>query len=196
MDPITGTIDKIEQAIGHSPHTAIIALPLGAWAVSNVADGLYLTTGNKAFDDAANVSMAVGLVGAAGSVLTGLRDYGYIPPHREPNHSIATTHALGNAAVGSLFVSSYILRVRDRAAGRRSGALPRLLSFAGGALSLYTAWLGGKLVSEYGEAVKPLQDQQKEADRKRLQSQWQGKGNGHEQEPARNEPAHRKAGSR
>ena len=124
MDPITKSIDKLEEVLGHSPHPAIIGLPIGAWTVSNLADGLYLMTGNDAYDDTAHVSMAIGLVGAAGEVVTGLRDYGSIPKERQPNHEIATTHALGNAVVSSLFLTSYIMRTRDRAAGYETGLAP------------------------------------------------------------------------
>ncbi len=159
MDPITKAIDKTEEFLGHSPHPAIVALPLGAFVVSNVCDGLGLLTGHERYDDAARVSMAIGLVGAAGAVLTGVRDYGYIPTDREPNHSVATAHGLGNAVVGSLFVASYALRSRDHASGRRTGLIARLLALTGGTLALYTAWLGGKLVEEYGEAVKPVMEQ-------------------------------------
>lgn len=37
MDPITKAIEKVEEIIGHSPHPAIVAVPLGAFVVSNVA---------------------------------------------------------------------------------------------------------------------------------------------------------------
>jgi len=157
LAPITGLVDRTEELLGHSPHPAIVALPLGAWAVSNVCDGLALFTGDDRYDDAAQVSMAIGLVGAAGSVVTGLRDYSSIPTDR-PSHDVATTHALGNAMVGTLFATSYFLRVRAHDEGRRPGLLARALGIAGGALSLYTAWLGGLLVEEYGEAVKPVMD--------------------------------------
>lgn len=160
MDPITGTIDKLEETLGHSPHPAIVALPVGAWTVSNICDGLYLLTGNDAYDNTAQVSMAIGLLGAAGAAVTGLRDYGYIPQDRQPSHDVATTHGLGNAVAGTLIMTSYVLRSRDRAAGYRTGLFSRLLSLAGGALSMYTAWLGGKLVQEYGEAVKPVMAKQ------------------------------------
>jgi uncharacterized membrane protein len=104
--------------------------------------------------------MGIGLVGAAGAVLTGLRDYSFIPKDRQPNHDIATRHALGNAVVGTLFTASYLLRARNEQAGRRPGLPARLLGLAGGSLMLYTAWLGGKLVEELGEAVKPVMEQQ------------------------------------
>lgn len=170
-DPITLAIDKTEELLGHSPHPAIVAVPLGAFAVSNVCDTLSLLSDDDRFDDAARISMAIGLVGTAGAALTGLRDYGYIPTDRQPNHQIATAHGLGNAVVGSLFVTSYVLRSRDHAAGRRTGLAARLLALTGGALALYTAWLGGKLVEEYGEAVQPVMEMQQdqEADREPIE---------------------------
>jgi len=172
ISPITGLIDKTEELLGHSPHPAIVALPIGAWSVSNICDGLALATGNDRYDDAARVSMAIGLIGAAGSVVTGLRDYASIPEDR-PSHDVATAHALGNAVVGTLFTASYILRVRAHEEGRRPSLLARTLGLAGGALALYTAWLGGVLVEEYGEAVKPVMDHMDDDSargRKRLES--------------------------
>jgi uncharacterized membrane protein len=159
LDPITGLIDKTEELLGHSPHPAIVPLPIGAWAVSNISDGLALLTGDERYDDVARVSMTVGLVGALGAAATGLHDYGYIPRER-PSHEIATTHGLGNALVGSLFTASYLLRSLDAQAGRRTSNLARLLGFAGGSLALYTAWLGGVLAHEQGEGVKPMMEHQ------------------------------------
>ena len=82
MDPISYVIDKVEELLGHSPHPAIVAVPLGAWTVSNVCDGLAMATGEDGYDDAARIRMAVGLVGAAGAAVTGLRDYSHIPKDR------------------------------------------------------------------------------------------------------------------
>lgn len=157
MDPISYAIDKTEELIGHSPHPAIVAVPLGAWTVSNVCDGLGLVTGDESLDDAARISMAVGLVGAAGAVVTGLRDYSHIPKDR-PSHAVATSHGLYNAVVVSLMTASFVIRLRDHDKGRRTSLPARLLGLAGGGLSLYSAWLGGKLVEEMGEGVKPVQD--------------------------------------
>jgi uncharacterized membrane protein len=157
--PVTDAIDKAQEMIGHSPHPAIVAVPIGAWTVSNVCDILGLMGGGRRFDDAARVSMAIGLVGAAGAAVTGLRDYSYIDKD-SPSHGVATAHGLGNAVVGSLFTASYILRQRDALRNRPTGLAARLLGLAGGGLSLYTAWLGGTLVLEYGEAVKPVMEQQ------------------------------------
>jgi uncharacterized membrane protein len=159
MEIVRATHDQIEQALGHSPHPAIVALPLGAFVVSNVCDTVGMISGSRAHDEAARISMGIGLVGAAGAALTGLVDYSRIPKDR-PSHDVATRHALGNALVGSLFVASYLMRTRDHALRRRPRLLSRLLSLAGGGLSLYTAWLGGVLVEEMGEAVKPVMEEQ------------------------------------
>ncbi|MFO0889048.1 MAG: DUF2231 domain-containing protein [Isosphaeraceae bacterium] len=158
MDVIAKSVDKVEEMLGHSPHPAIVTVPLGAFTVSTISDVLYMATGSEGYDDAASISMAVGLIGAAGSVVTGLRDYSHIPKRRQPSHKIATTHALGNAVVGTLFTASYIMRLQSRSSGERASVFPRLLALAGGGLSLYTAWLGGKLVEELGEAVKPAME--------------------------------------
>ena len=157
MDPITLAVDKTEELLGHSPHPAIVTVPLGAWTVSNICDGLAVATGDRAYDDAARISMAVGLVGAVGAAITGFRDYSHIPKDR-PSHKVATTHGLGNALATSLMTASFVMRVRDHAAGRRTGLATRLLGLFAGGISLYTAWLGGKLVEEMGEAVKPVMD--------------------------------------
>src|SRR4051794_40190223 len=141
MDPISAAVDKTGELLGHTPHPAIVTLPLGAWAFSNFCDGMGLITGEEKYDDAARLSMAVGLVGAAGAAITGLRDYSKIPVDR-PSHEVATTHALGNSVVASLFVTSYIMRVRAERDGRPPSVAARLLALAGGGLSLYTGWLG------------------------------------------------------
>ncbi len=159
ITPLTGLIDETENLLGHSPHPAIVSLPLGALAVSNIADSLAILTGNDRYDDIARVSMAIGLAGIAGAVVTGLRDYSYIDVNK-PSHDTATAHALGNAVVGTLFTSSYLIRQRNHSNGRRPGFLSRLLALTGGGLTLYTAWLGGVLVEEYGEGVKPVMHEQ------------------------------------
>jgi hypothetical protein len=50
------------------------------------------------------------------------------------------------------------MRVRDHAEGKPASVASRVLAIAGGGLSLWTAWLGGKLVEEMGEAVKPAME--------------------------------------
>lgn len=167
MRPVVKIIDDIEERLGHTPHPAIVAVPIGAWVASTIADGLAITTKKSAYDDAARISMAVGLVGAVGALLTGLHDFSYIPLDREPSHSIATQHGLVNIIATSLFATSYILRTRASQKTTRPPILSRLLAFAGMGLVAYTGRLGGKLVQEQGESVKPIIAQQNEAEKER-----------------------------
>jgi len=157
IDPITPAIDKVHDLLGHSPHPAVVMLPLGAWSFSNICDGLAMLTGERKYDDAARLSMGVGLIGAAVAAVTGLRDYSAIPKDR-PSHKVATTHALGNSVAASLFVASYVMRSMDDRDGRRASLGARALALAGGGLSMYTAWLGGVLVENYGEGVEPMME--------------------------------------
>jgi uncharacterized membrane protein len=163
MNPISLVIDKTEELLGHSPHPAIVAVPLGAWTVSNICDGLAMTLGDESYDDAARISLGIGLVGAAGAAITGLRDYSYIDKD-QPSHEVATSHGLANALASSLMAASFIMRVKDRAKGRPASVGARLLALTGGGISVYSAWLGGKLVQEMGEAVKPVMEQRKHED--------------------------------
>jgi len=159
MNALMKLIDKGNQLLGHSLHPMIVTLPLGAWAVSVVSDTLGWITGRRSYDDSARISMAVGLAGATGAVVTGLHDYSAIPTDRQPSHSIATRHAIGNAVVGTLFATSFILRLERERRGQSPPVSARLLTLAGGGLMLYTGWLGGKLVEELGEGVKPVMRQ-------------------------------------
>ena len=155
FDPISWTIDRVEDLMGHSPHPAVVAVPIGAYTVSNLCDGLASLTGEKSYDDAARISMAVGLVGAAASAVTGMRDYSRIPRDRAGHaHRIATQHGLGNMVPTGMMPASFVLRVRDHAANREAGMTSRALALGAGTLTLYTAWLGGKLIQELGEGVK------------------------------------------
>lgn len=154
MNPLTAPIDLAHEALGHSPHPAVVLLPAGSWICSNLCDLMAMATGDPRYDDAARISMGVGLAGAPVAAATGLRDYSRMED--DPRHvATATTHAVGNAIVGTLFGASYLLRHRDEAAGRRPGVAARLLGLAGGALGLYTMWLGGVLVENHGVGVEP-----------------------------------------
>jgi len=167
-------LDQIEEMLGHSPHPAIVAVPLGGWTVGVICDALGLATGRPAYDDAARLSMGIGLVGAAGAILTGLHDYSYIPRDR-PTHDIATSHATCMAIATTLFGASFVLRERPHQAGGGPGWTARALALSGWGAAVYGAYLGGVLVEEYGEAVKPVIRQQKkkkeELDREKAREQ-------------------------
>ncbi len=166
MSVLFKLLDKIEEKLGHSPHPAIVSLPLGAWSVSAISDVLGLATGHRGCVDAARISMGIGLVGAVGAAVTGLRDFSYIPKER-PTHAIAIKHGTSMVAATTLFAASFLLRERASLSNGDGPSLTaRALALSGWGLSLYAAHLGGVLVEGHGEAVKPVIEWQKKEQEK------------------------------
>lgn len=124
--------------LGGPLHVVLKDVPIGSWAVAMVFDVLDLALDRPEFALAADISIAIGLVGAAGAAATGVTDWsGVDPPARRPG----LIHRLLNIGATALFAASLVLRRRNsRTKGRISSAL-------GYALMSYAAHLGGQLVS-------------------------------------------------
>src|SRR5262249_24920413 len=60
---------------GHPVHAALIDVPLGAWTTALVFDVMAERGGRKEYARAAETAVAIGLVGAIGSAVTGLVDW-------------------------------------------------------------------------------------------------------------------------
>jgi nitrite reductase/ring-hydroxylating ferredoxin subunit len=123
--------------LGHPLHPALVGIPLGAWTVAFVLDLVEEATGERHLRRGADLAVAVGLAGAAGSAVTGLTDWKDVqgPPRRT-----GMVHALLNITATALYVASAVQRKRrNRGAGRA-------LAYAGFGLSMTASWLGGHLV--------------------------------------------------
>lgn len=121
---------------GHPLHAAIVSLPVGAWTAAAAFDLI-------GADDAADLAIGVGLLGAVGSAVTGLADWSETD---DPGRTIGVAHAGLNVAATLLYTASYFMR---RSEERRDGAVA--LSMLGYALSSAAAFLGGHLV--FGEQI-------------------------------------------
>jgi len=66
--------------LGHPLHVILTDVPIGAWTAALVFDLLEVTSQRREFAGAADTSIAVGLVGAAGAAVTGLTDWQDIDP--------------------------------------------------------------------------------------------------------------------
>ena len=64
MGLLTKPIDQLEELLGHSPHPAIVMLPLGTFVVEQRLRRPGRGDRQKSYDDAARISTAIGLVGA------------------------------------------------------------------------------------------------------------------------------------
>ena len=125
--------------LGHPLHVILTDVPVGAWTAALVFDFLELSSGRKEFAAAADASITIGLVGAAGAAITGLTDWQDVDP---PARRVGLVHGLLNLMGTSLFLASRVMRKRkSRSAGRR-------LALLGYTVATAAAYLGGHLVFE------------------------------------------------
>ena len=121
--------------LGHPLHSAITDVPVGSWTAAAVLDVLE-STGRTEYAAGADAAIAVGLVGALGSALSGLADWS--DTQGKPQR-IGALHGLMNATATVLYGSSYALRKANKRGAARG------LSFLGYAVVLGSAYLGGAL---------------------------------------------------
>jgi nitrite reductase/ring-hydroxylating ferredoxin subunit/uncharacterized membrane protein len=121
--------------VGRAAALILTDVPIGAWTVAIVFDALDLVGNQSEFSRAADTTMAIGLVGAAGAAIAGITDWSDVDP---PARRLGLT--LLNVGVTAFFATSLLLRKRK---SRKSA---RVLSALGYAVLSYSAHLGGKLV--------------------------------------------------
>ncbi len=125
-------------------HPALTDVPIGSWTAAAAFDGLDLATDSRAMRNAADASLAFGVVGALGAAVTGLSDWRYLSGG---SRRMGMAHALLNTIGLVLSIASLFLR----AAGRRNAG--RLTFLAGYSVSGLAAHLGGELSYHYGLRV-------------------------------------------
>jgi nitrite reductase/ring-hydroxylating ferredoxin subunit/uncharacterized membrane protein len=130
--------------IGEPLHVILTDIPIGAWTVALVCDGLDVVSKDRGFAKAADASIGIGLVGAAGASITGVTDWQDVDP---PARRIGMIHGMLNVTATALFATSLILRRRK---SRISG---RVLAGLGYGLMAYAAHLGGKMVYDHRVGV-------------------------------------------
>jgi nitrite reductase/ring-hydroxylating ferredoxin subunit/uncharacterized membrane protein len=125
-------------------HPALTDVPLGSWTAGLVFDGLDAATGRKAMRNAADASLALGVVGALGAAVTGLSDWRHLSGG---SRRMGTAHGLLNSVALVFSVTSLILRATGR---RNAGRVAFLMGYS---LSGMAAHLGGELSYGYGLRV-------------------------------------------
>jgi nitrite reductase/ring-hydroxylating ferredoxin subunit/uncharacterized membrane protein len=129
--------------LGHPIHPAITDVPLGAWTAALVLDAMESLSGRSEFRDGADAAVAVGLLGAVGSAITGLTDWSETD---DRGKRVGAVHGLLNVAAASMYATSYVMRKRK--SSRQSAVALSMLGYAVGMMSAY---LGGHLV--FGEQI-------------------------------------------
>jgi nitrite reductase/ring-hydroxylating ferredoxin subunit len=132
--PVRDVLDGVW--FGNPLHPALTDVPIGAWSAAFVLD----LVGSEAADGA----LAVGVLGAVPTALTGLNDWSHL---KDDARRIGTIHALVNTAGLTLNVLSLAARRR----GMRG--IGRVLSTVAYGGVLFSAHLGGHLSFGLGVRV-------------------------------------------
>jgi uncharacterized membrane protein len=137
------------KLLGHPVHQMLIVFPLGLLATAVIIDVIYFVSGALLFAELSYYLVIAGLIGGVIAAPFGLIDWLAIPRNTRAKR-IGALHGGGNVVVLLLFVASALLRARLPSA---PPAAAYICSFAGAALALVTAWLGGELVDRLGIGV-------------------------------------------
>jgi len=139
---------------GHPLHPQLVSFPIGLFGYSLAMDVTHMLTSDRKYVDTAYHTMVGGYVTGLAAGAAGLADYLTIPPDTQSKKT-ANLHGLLNLGVMGLYGINLLLRQRHR---DHVGFVPFLLSLAGTAGLVTSAWYGGKLVYELGMRVKPLME--------------------------------------
>jgi len=136
------------RLLGHPVHQMLVVFPLGLLATAVVFDLIHLATGSQVMAAVSYWMIAAGLVGGLLAAPFGLIDWLGIPAGTRAKR-IGAMHGGGNVVVLLLFALSFMLRDRNYAPELGES----IWAFAGAAVALVTAWLGGELVDRLAVGV-------------------------------------------
>ena len=141
---------------GHPIHPALVAIPIGAFTFTLVADVVTWATGSPAWGDAARYALVVGIIGALLAAAVGLIDYLGVTMSAA-GFKVARIHLVLNLTAVALFAVSLWLRYRDPDGWCVSGFLVSTLAFLVVSASGY---LGGELVFKHKVGVMETADRE------------------------------------
>lgn len=130
--------------LGEPLHAILTDVPLGSWTVALVFDALDGVKYRREFAVAADTSIAIGLIGAAGAAIAGLADWSDVDP---PARRVGMIHGLLNLSATTLFASSIVFRKKKM---RTQGRIYAGLGFS---VMIVAAKLGGQMVYKHRVGV-------------------------------------------
>jgi uncharacterized membrane protein len=137
------------KLLGHPIHPMLIVFPMGLLATAVVIDFIYFVGDSLIFAEVSYYLVIAGLIGGAVAAPFGFIDWRAIPRNTRAKR-VGALHGIGNVVVMLLFLASALLRSDLPTA---PPSLAYVCSFAGAAIALVTAWLGGELVDRLGIGV-------------------------------------------
>jgi uncharacterized membrane protein len=157
---------------GHPLHPLLVALPVGLFAWTLVADIVYATdkAGRPEWFDIAFWSGIAAIVAALLAALPGFGDYLTMAVHSDAR-GIATAHmGLNLTTVALFFVAALLMAPADGATGGRYTAAVVLHVVAVGLLAL-SGWLGGEMVFRHHLAMIPVDAESERSEQARHEMQ-------------------------
>ncbi|HEY7293486.1 MAG TPA: Rieske 2Fe-2S domain-containing protein [Dehalococcoidia bacterium] len=130
--------------LGHPLHPALTDVPIGAWTMALMLDGVAVVSDSDGLRQAADATLAIGVAGALGAAASGAADWS---DTQGETRRIGLLHAVLNSVALGLNLWSLLGRRR----GHRGAALA--LSVAGYAIASVSASIGGELVFRRGIGV-------------------------------------------
>jgi len=152
---------------GHPLHPTLVALPIGLFVWTFIADLVYLGRDKDAtwYDISFWTSVAA-IVTALVAALPGFGDYFTMARHTDAR-GMATTHMLLNLATVAVFIVAAALMWDDGAVegGRLTGVV--ILHAIGVGMLALSGWLGGEMVYKHHLAVVPDDAELEQAEHRR-----------------------------
>lgn len=139
------------RLLGHPIHIMLMPFPIGAFGAATVFDLIDAVRGEKTLAKASYANMLAGVASGAAAAVFGLTDWVTSVPRRTRADQIGALHGLGNTLVMGCYVTSLLLRRRNR--GKAATPTAVALEVTGFGLMLGTAWLGTELVNRLGIGV-------------------------------------------
>lgn len=133
------------RLLGHPVHPLLTDFPIALWSASLLADLVGLWRGREIYGQFAFWAIALGLIIAAPTIVTGLIDYAAIA-QQHPALESATWHMWIMLSAATAYACSFIARLgHSPSIGLAVG-----LSVLGLLLLLLGGWFGGELVFRHG----------------------------------------------
>jgi nitrite reductase/ring-hydroxylating ferredoxin subunit/uncharacterized membrane protein len=130
--------------LGHPLHPVLTDVPVGAWVSTSVLDTVASLTEDESMERAADITLSVGLMAAAGAAVTGLTDWADTYGQQR---KLGLLHGLTMGAAVTAYTSSLLSRLL----GSRSTGVA--MANTGLALLTLGAYLGGDEVYDLGNNV-------------------------------------------
>ncbi len=128
--------------LGHPLHPMLTDIPIGAWTMTLTLDGLGTISRRSRFNAGADASLAVGLLGALASAVTGAAQWQYTVGRQR---RLGFTHAALNIIATGLYSASLLCRL----GGRRG--VGKAIAALGYSMVVVSGYIGGNLA--YGERL-------------------------------------------